>query len=135
MITLKRICWDKLIRQQPNLDWDYMEDMENGKLLLDLGISIHPLDNEGVVGFWDIDALWVGFDYGGYNKGTTHGVSIVPTIRGIHTEMGVTCRMWTHIAYWLTYNLVYEVLRGKQTRLRDGFFPVHLAYNLDYKYR
>jgi len=135
VITLKRICWDKLIRQQPNLDWDYMEDMENGKLLLDLGISIHPLDNEGVVGFWDIDVLWVGFDYGGYNKGTTHGVSIVPTIRGIHTEMGVTCRMWTHITYWLTYNLVYEVLRGKQTRLRDGFFPVHLAYNLDYKYR
>ena len=127
--------WDKVTRQLPTLDWKYMEDPEHGELLLDLGIGIHPRDRDAVVGFWDVDALRAGFDYGGYTKGTTHSVSTVPAIGGIHSEMGKTRRKRTHIAYRLTYNLVYEVLRGQRTREKESFFHTRSAYEQDQSYK
>jgi len=104
--------WEKLVRQHSNLDWKHMEDPNNGELLVDLGFGIHPPEDRKVVGFWDTDALRVGFDYGGYSQGTSHKVSTMPAIGGIHAEMGHSRRKLVHIAYRLTYNLVYEVLRG-----------------------
>jgi len=127
--------WEKLVRQHSNLDWEYMENPANGELLVDLGFGVHPPEDRKVVGFWDIDALRVGFDYGGYSQGTSHKVSTMPAIGGIHAEMGYSRRKRTHIAYRLTYNLVYEVLRGRRTRLKEGFFPPSSAYNLDPKYK
>ena len=88
-----------------------------------------------MVGFWDVDALRAGFDYGGYTKGTTHGTSTVPVIGGIHAEMGSIRRKRTHIAYHLTYNLVYEVLRGQWTREKESFFHPRSAYEQDHKYK
>ena len=127
--------WEKLVSQYQSFDWDYMQDPENGELLLDLGIGIHPPEDAQVVGFWDVEALRQGFNYGGYNQGTTHGVFTIPAIGGIHAEMGSTRRRRTHIAYRLAYNLVYEVLRSKQTRRKEAFLPARSAYNLDHDYR
>ena len=50
-------------------------------------------------------------------------------------EIGSTQRKQTYIAYRLIYNLVYEILRGKWTRLKDSFFSPSLAYNLDPRYK
>ena len=127
--------WEKLAKQHSNLDWKHMENPANGELLVDLGVGIHPPEDRNVVGFWDTDALRMGFDYGGYSQGTTHKVNTMSAIGGIHSEMGNTRRKRTHISYRLTYNLVYEILRGKRTRLKDGFFPPSLAYNLDPRYK
>lgn len=127
--------WEKLVTQQPGLDWEHMEDTENGELLVDLGIGIHPPAGEKVVGFWDVEALRQGFDYGGYKKGTTHGASTVSGIGGIHAEMSKARRKQTHVSYRLAYNLAYEILRGNKTRLKRGFFPVQSAYEQDQSYR
>lgn len=121
--------WENLVRQHPSLAWEHMEDPENGELLVDLGVGIHPPEDAEVVGFWDVDAVRQGFDYGGYTQGTTHGVSTASAIGGIHAEMSSIRRKRTHIAYRLTYNLTYEILRGQKTRLKQGFFPVQPAYD------
>jgi hypothetical protein len=126
--------WEKLLGEHSFLDWAYMENPENGELLVDLGFGFHPPEGSNVVGFWDVEALRVGFDYGGYGTGTTHGVSTASAIGGIHAEMTTRRRKRTHIAYRLTYNLPYEVLRGQKTRKKESFFPFVSAYTQDKKY-
>lgn len=127
--------WKNLEKEYSYLDWPYMEDPDNGELLVDIGFGFHPPEGSQLVGFWDVDALRVGFDYGGYGAGTTHGVSTASAIGGIHSEMNTRRRKRTHIAYRLTYNLPYEVLRGQKTRLKENFFPFASAYAQDSKYR
>lgn len=127
--------WTKLAQQHPSLDWKHMEDPDNGELLVDVGIGIHPPENSQVVGFWDVEALRVGYDYGGYARGTTHGVSTVWAIGGIHAEMGGVRKKHTHIAYRLSYNLAYEIHRGLWTRQKEKFFPVSATYKQDPQYR
>ena len=126
--------WWKLVQEHQNLDWSYMEDPENGELLVDLGFGIHPPTDADVVGFWDVDATRVGYDYGGYGRGTTHSVNTVPAVGGIHAEMTTGRRKRTHIAYRLSYNLYYEVLRGQKTKDRENFFSVRSAYQQDDTY-
>ena len=126
--------WYRLTEQHQDLDWSYMEHPNNGELLVDIGFGFHPPDGSQLVGFWEMDALRLGFDYGGYARGTSHAVSTVSAIGGIHAEMTSVRRSRVHIAYRLSYNLPYEILRGEETRCRDGFFPLAEAYNVSKKY-
>lgn len=127
--------WESLVRNYPAFDWEYMEDTENGELLIDIGIGFHPSEETDVVGFWDMDVLRLGFDYGGYNQGTSHSVSTVTCIGGIQAEMSRPRRLRTHIAYRQAYNLSYEVIRGKLTREQTGFFSAGSAYHQTDAYR
>ena len=43
--------WEKLVKQHSNLDWNYMENLVNGKLLVDLEIGIHPPEDRNMIGF------------------------------------------------------------------------------------
>ena len=43
---------ETLIEGIPALDWPYMTDRNNGKLLVNLGIGIHPTCDEKLVGLW-----------------------------------------------------------------------------------
>jgi len=112
-----------------------MADPENGELLLDLGFGIHPPEGSEVVGFWDVEVLRLGFDYGGYSQGAVHGVGTASAIGAIQAEMTVRRKKRTHISYRLAYNLSYEALRGQKTRHRECFFPFLSAYLQDKKYR
>jgi len=123
--------WTTLLAQHPSLDWEYMESGENGELLIDIGVGFHPPAGSELVGFWSMDALQVGFEYGGYGTGTRHSVSTVSAIGGIHANMPKDRRLRTHILYRLAYNLSYEVLRGHKTRTKTGFFPARSAYMAD----
>jgi hypothetical protein len=127
--------WKKLVMQHPSLDWKHMEDTENGELLVDLGFGIHPLGETHVVGFWDVDAIRQSFDYGGYGNGTTHGVFTVPCIGATHAEMTSRRKKRTHLAYRLTYNLHFEVVRSHKNSLKQGFFPPAHAYNQSKQYK
>jgi hypothetical protein len=120
--------WDRLVSQHRELDWDYMQDTENGELLVDLGFGFHPPENSNLVGFWDMDAVQQGFDYGGFKSGTAHSICTVSAIGGKNAEMSFTRRKRTHLGYRLIYNLAYEVFRGKETRERENFIPVADAY-------
>jgi len=79
--------WDHLVSRNEGLDWDYIGATNSGELLLDIGFGFHPPKNSELVGFWDLDAIRQGFDYGGYARGTSHTVSTVSAIGGIHAEM------------------------------------------------
>ena len=126
--------WDQVVVQFPELDWEHMEKTDNGELLVDVGFGIHPPAHSGLLGFWDIEAVELGYKYGGYCAGVTHGVSTVSAIGGIHAEMGTVRKKRTHIGHRLTYNLVYEIMRGKRTRERKSFFSLDSAYNVDRDY-
>ena len=121
--------WQSLVENYPAFDWAYMEDVDNGELLIDIGFGFHPSREMNVVGFWNVDVLRLSFDYGGYNQGVSHSVCTIPQIGGIQGEMSKARRLMIHIAYRQSYNLAYEVIRGKQTRERTAFFPAELAYH------
>jgi len=123
--------WDTLLAQHPSLDWEYMESEDNGELLIDIGLGFHPPEGSGMVGFWSMDPLQVGFEYGGYGTGTHHKVNTFSAIGGIHADMPKDRRLKTHILYRLAYNLSYEVLRGHKTRTKTGFFPARSAYEVN----
>jgi hypothetical protein len=126
--------WSRLVSQNRDLDWEHMEDTENGELLLDIGFGFHPPEGSSLVGFWDTDALQQSFYYGGYKRGTPHTYNTASAIGGIHAEMTVVRRKRTQIAYRLAYNLAYEILRGRRMRSKDGFFPTQSAFDVDQKY-
>lgn len=44
---------DILLHGIPCLDWPYMVDWDNGELLIDLGIGIHPTCSQKIVGLCD----------------------------------------------------------------------------------
>lgn len=125
--------WDLLISQNRDLDWDYMESTENGELLVDIGFGFHPPADSQVVGFWDVDAIQLGFQYGGYASGVTHAVNTVSAIGGIHAEMTSDRRKRTHISHRLAYNLAYEIVRGGQTK-KESFFSPKSAFTVDDHY-
>jgi len=81
--------WDKLVDQFQDFDWDYMENTENGELLVDIGFDFHPPEGSNLVGFWDMDAVHQGFQYGGYASPVSHSVSTASAIGGMHAEMMV----------------------------------------------
>jgi len=111
-----------------------MEDPKNGELLVDVGFGFHPPEDSALVGFWEIEAIHLGFQYGGYTSGVTHGVSTVSAIGGMHAEMAFLQRVRSHVSYRLAYNQVFEVLRGPQLRLKDDFFSMGSAYHLNHSY-
>ena len=127
--------WENMVGQMGDLDWEHMEDTKNGELLVDIGFSFHPPEETQLIGFWDVDALQLGFNFGGYARGVTHGVNTLSAIGGIYAEMTSVRRKRTHIAHRLTYNLSYEILRGRRTRVKEGFFPPASAYEVNQKYR
>jgi len=127
--------WDSLVRNYPAFDWEYMEDTENGELLIDLGFGFHPSKEAHVVGFWNVEMLHLGYGFGGYNQGITHSVCTIPSLGGIQAEMSKARRLRIHVAYRQSYNLAYEAIRGKLTRERNGFFSAESAYHLKDDYR
>jgi hypothetical protein len=121
--------WEMLMKNHPNYDWEYMENSNNGELLIDVGFGFHPSGDQPLVGFWKADALRLGFDFGGYTQGTNHSVCTVSAIGGINAEMGKARRLTVHVGYRQSYNLAYEAIRGKMTRERTGFFSATHAYH------
>lgn len=121
--------WISLVNNYPAFDWEYMENTDNGELLIDVGFGFHPSGEVPVVGFWHMETLRLGFNYGGYNQGTHHGVCTIPTVGGIQAEMSKARRLMIHIAYRQSYNLAYEAIRGKLTRERGAFFSAGSAYH------
>ena len=127
--------WGNMVGQMGDLDWEHMEDTKNGELLVDIGFGFHPPEETQLISFWDVDTLQLGFDFGGYACGVSHGINTLSVIGGIHAEMTSVRRKQTHIAHQLTYNLSYKILRGRRMRVKEGFFPLASAYEVNQKYR
>jgi hypothetical protein len=118
-----------LTENHPSFDWEYMEESRNGELIIDVGFGFHPSQEKPLVGFWKADVLRLGFDFAGYNQQTSHRVCTIPAIGAINAELSKRRRLRVHIAYRQSYNLVYEVIRGRLTRERTGYFSAESAYH------
>ncbi|KAL4061925.1 hypothetical protein J3A83DRAFT_4384674 [Scleroderma citrinum] len=95
----------------PSLDWSYMVDRNNGELLVDLGIRIHPTCDEKMVGLWRLDALEASFGAGGFLQGNIHHTCTLGWYGGIQAEMSQERGRQVHVAFRSAYNLAYEVIR------------------------
>ncbi|KAN0101312.1 hypothetical protein V8E55_001296 [Tylopilus felleus] len=95
----------------PALDWSYMVDRNNGELLVDLGIGIHPTCDQKLVGLWRLDALEASFGAGGFLRGNIHHTCTLGRYGGIQAEMSQERARQTHVAFRSAYNLSYEVVR------------------------
>ncbi|KAL4064649.1 hypothetical protein J3A83DRAFT_4376894 [Scleroderma citrinum] len=95
----------------PSLDWSYMVDRNNGELLVDLGIGIHPTCDEKMVGLWRLDALEASFGAGGFLQGNIHHTCTLGRYGGIQAEMSQERGRQVHVAFRSAYNLAYEVIR------------------------
>ena len=102
---------DALLNGIPAFDWKHMVNRENGELLVDLGIAIHPAGEQKLVRLWRLDALEASFGAGGYLRGNIHHACTLGRYGGIQAEMAQERGRQTHIAFRSSYNLAYELVR------------------------
>ncbi|KAF9230725.1 hypothetical protein BU15DRAFT_83272 [Melanogaster broomeanus] len=55
-----------LISEFPALDWNYMTNRRHGELMIDLGITFHPVWKEPLVGLWRLEQLEASFGASGF---------------------------------------------------------------------
>jgi hypothetical protein len=94
-----------------SLDWSYMMDRNQGELICDIGVTIHPVGDEALVGLWRLDSLDASFGAGGYKSGSMHTLNTLGMFGGLQAEMPASRRSRTHVAFRSSYNLAYEVTR------------------------
>ncbi|KAF9222254.1 hypothetical protein BS17DRAFT_837874 [Gyrodon lividus] len=83
-----------LISEFPALDWDYMTDQRHGELILDLGITFHPISTEPSVGLGDWNSLRLPL------------ACLVSCV----AEMAQERTQQTHVCFRSAYNLTYEAV-------------------------
>ena len=63
-----------------------MKNKENGELVSDVGITIQPVGDESLVGFWCLDCLDASFGVGGYKSGNMHTLNTLSMFGGLQAE-------------------------------------------------
>ncbi|KAI6096131.1 hypothetical protein F5141DRAFT_1067853 [Pisolithus sp. B1] len=102
---------DTLLNGIPALDWPHMVDRNNGELLVDLGIGIHPKWDEKLVGLWRLDCLEASFGAGGYLQGSIHHTCTLGRYGAMQAEISQERVRQTHVAFRSAYSLAYEAIR------------------------
>lgn len=124
---------EALIRNFPDLDWNYMRDRRHGELLVDVGVSFTPRESKvPVVGLWRLDALEASFGAGGYKRGEMHNHNTLSRYGAIQAEMQQERAHQTHIAFRSAYNLYYEAVRTTSNQV--SFAADSDAYKLSPSY-
>jgi len=100
-----------LISEFPALDWDHMTDRRNGELVIDLGITFHPIWNEPLVGLWRLEQLEASFGASGFARGNVHHTCTLGRYGGLQAEMNQERARQTHMCFRSAYNLAYEAVR------------------------
>ena len=76
-----------LISEFPTLDWNYMTDRRHGEVILDLGITFHPIWNTSLVGLWRLEQLEASFGASGFSCGNIHHICTLGWYEGIQAGM------------------------------------------------
>jgi len=120
--------WERFTNQNSAFNWEYIEDINNGELLVNLGFGIHPPEDSESAGFWDLNALGLGFSYRGYTSAVTHTINTVSAIGAIHAEMNSSQKKHSHITYQLTYNLHMKSLGaiGQEPKVNSSLCRLHM---------
>lgn len=120
---------EKFKRSFAGLDWDYMENREEGELICDVGITVQPLDDDiqPLVGLWRLDCLEASYGAGGYLIGNIHTLNTLSMYGGLQAESPIARRRRTHISFRSSYNLAYEAIR--QSDNTRNLFQEKEVYN------
>jgi hypothetical protein len=105
---------------------------ENGTLLIDLGITHHPIHSNPVVGLWYLDSLEASFGAAGFTTGTIHHLNTLSLFGGLQAEMSLQHMQFSHVVFRSSYNLAYEVTRPLDNNRE--LFKDKDAYVLDEDY-
>ena len=99
-------------RSFTGLDWEYMDNREEGELICDVGITIQPsVEEDLLVGLWRLDCLEASYGAGGYLRGNLHTLNTLSMYGGLQAESPASRRKRTHISFRSSYNLAYEATR------------------------
>jgi hypothetical protein len=91
----------------------HMQNRKHGELILDMGISYHPLSREKgpLVGLWKLQQTGHSYQLMGTLAGTTHHTCTLAGYGGRQAKMDKSRRLKTELLYRSTYNLVFELVR------------------------
>jgi hypothetical protein len=127
-----RRCFSNFEQQFSGLDWDHMHRPENGTLLVDLGVTHHPVHPTPLVGLWRLNSLKASFSAAGFNTGTIHHLNMLCLYGGLQAEMSKEHRDRSHVVFQLSYNLAYKVTRPLDNNRE--LFTDKGAYDIDPEY-
>lgn len=109
------------------LNWDYMSSRDNGELILDIGITVHPINETPLVGLWRLDCLEASYGAGGYRSGNIHTINTLSMYGALQAQSLPSRRKQTHISFRSSYPQAYEATRQQDNS--RGFFNEKNLYN------
>jgi hypothetical protein len=110
------LCFEDFLTEFSALHWDYMVAPEHGTLLIDIGITHHPIHPTPLVGLWRLDSLEASFGAAGFTAGSLHNLNTLSLYGGLQAEMRAKHMQRSQVVFRSSYNLAYEVTR----RLDNG---------------
>ncbi|KAF8057192.1 hypothetical protein FPV67DRAFT_1430596 [Lyophyllum atratum] len=111
------------------LDWEYMEDLDHGELICDVGFTINARHPEPLVGLWRLDCLEASYGAAGYHMGNMHRINTLSHYGAMQAETTRERAQRSHVMFRSSYNLAYEVVRS--TDNSRNLFLEKDVYNLE----
>lgn len=113
---------DRFRDSYPALDWAFIKDPKNGECFYDVGITIQPEDERGLVGLWRLDCLEASFGAAGFLSGQLHPINTMALYGALQAESSEARCQRTQIVFHSAYSLTYEATR-QQDNNRELFKP------------
>ncbi|KZP12222.1 hypothetical protein FIBSPDRAFT_985742 [Athelia psychrophila] len=111
-------AYTMLCESVPYLDFEKLQERENGQLLMDIGMVFHPnpRDGEHVVCLWDLERVVTSYASAGMMKPKLHHLNTMNQYGGCQAEMKQSYAGLVQLCFRSTYGLHYEPVR----RVRGG---------------
>jgi hypothetical protein len=102
-----------LQQEFPGIPWEGMMLRENGQLLMDLGISYHPVprDKRPLIGLWKLESIEASHAATGMTKPEIFRCCTMANYGGVQSTMGSARSRSVQIISRSTYNLLFEAFR------------------------
>lgn len=104
------------------LDFDKLQERENGQLLMDIGLGFHPNppDGEPVVCLWDLEHVIASYKSAGMMAPNVHHLNTMNRYGGCQAEMKQDYAGLVQLCFRSTYGQHYEPVR----RVRGGYITM-----------
>jgi hypothetical protein len=104
---------ETLKKEVPGLDWTYMASRKNGQLLMDLGISYHPVprNSQHLVGLWKLNSILASYETAGMKSPDIYNTCTLAGYGGMQSTMGTIRSRSVQLTFRSTYSLLFESVR------------------------
>ncbi|KIJ57398.1 hypothetical protein M422DRAFT_238990 [Sphaerobolus stellatus SS14] len=125
--------FDVLAQVIPALDFDYMSHPENGKCVIDLGISATPEADQPIIGLWNLTQVDASFANAGTNTPHLFNVGTLADYGAVSAVYPLDHASVIQMRYHMAYNLIFEIVCGNMhfpensdAYAANGVFHSHL---------